>query len=633
MGLNTPSNPPDLSERLSAEADKDLLRLITCGSVDDGKSTLLGRLLFETGSLLSDQLATLEQDSRRFGTTGDALDYALLLDGLEAEREQKITIDVAYRFFSTARRRFIVCDAPGHEQYTRNMATAASTAELAIILVDATKGVLPQTRRHAYIVGLLGVRSVLVAINKMDLVNFDAAVFESVASDVQALADQVGISDVWIIPISALCGDNVTKPSEAMSWYDGPPLLERLESCPAMPEVAHAFRMPVQFVSRPDPSFRGYAGLIEHGAIGPSDAVVVLPSGAAASVERIVTMDGDLDEAVAGQSVTLVLDADADTDISRGDIISSAADVPEQADHFAAHILWLHEDPLYPERLYTVKIGTREVTGQITEIKHRIDVNTLDKLAARDLAMNEIAYCNINFDRAIPFEPYRDSRALGSFILIDRMTNATIGCGMLDFALWRASTVSWQSLEVNKEARSARNDHKPAVLWLTGLSGAGKSTIANELEKRLHARGCQTYILDGDNLRHGLTRDLGFLPEDRVENIRRVGEVAKLFVDAGMIVLASLISPFRNERAMVRDMVAPGEFIEIFVDTPLEECERRDPKGLYQRARAGELRNFTGIDSPYEAPIDPEITLQTVGKSPETLADDVYALMVERRLF
>jgi bifunctional enzyme CysN/CysC len=631
MSANIPAGPSTLSEKLSAEADKDLLRLVTCGSVDDGKSTLLGRLLFETGSLLSDQLATLERDSRRFGTAGDGLDFALLLDGLEAEREQKITIDVAYRFFSTARRRFIVGDAPGHEQYTRNMATAASTAELAIILVDATKGVLPQTRRHAYIVGLLGVRSVLVAINKMDLVNFDAAVFESVASDVQALADQVGLCDVSIIPISALCGDNLTKPSEAMVWYDGPPLLERLENCPAMPEAAHAFRMPVQFVSRPDPSFRGYAGMIEHGTIRPSDAVIVIPSGAAASIERIVTMDGDLEEAVAGQSVTLVLDTD--TDVSRGDIIASAADVPEQADHFAAHVLWLHEDPLYPERLYTVKIGTREVTGQITEIKHRIDVNTLDKLAARDLAMNEIAYCNINFDRAIPFEPYRDSRALGSFILIDRMTNATVGCGMLDFALWRASTVPWQSLEVNKEARSARNGHKPAVLWLTGLSGAGKSTIANELEKRLHSRGCHTYLLDGDNLRHGLNRDLGFLPEDRVENMRRVGEVAKLFVDSGMIVLASLISPFRNERTMVRDMVAPGEFIEIFVDTPLEECERRDPKGLYQRARAGELRNFTGIDSPYEAPINPEIVLNTMGKTPETLADDVYTLLRERGFF
>ncbi len=631
MGATVSAGPSTLSKKLSDEADKDLLRLITCGSVDDGKSTLLGRLLFETGSLLSDQLATLARESRRFGTAGDALDFALLLDGLEAEREQKITIDVAYRFFSTGRRRFIVGDAPGHEQYTRNMATAASTADLAIVLVDAAKGVLPQTRRHAYIVGLLGVRSVVFAINKMDLANFEMSIFDGLAADVRALADQVGLSDISIVPLSALCGDNVTGPSAAMPWYGGPPLLEMLESCPVKRETARGFRMPVQLVSRPDPSFRGYAGLIEHGAIRPADRIVVLPSGAAASVQRIVTMDGDLDAAEAGQSVTLVLDAD--TDISRGDIIASATDAPEQADHFAAHILWLHEDPLYPERRYTVKIGAREVGGQITEIKYRIDVNTLDRLATRDLAMNEIACCNINFDRAIPFEPYRDSRALGSFILIDRMTNATVGCGMLDFALWRSSTVPWQALEVNKAARSARNGHKPAILWLTGLSGAGKSTIANELEKRLHAGGCRTYLLDGDNLRHGLNRDLGFLPEDRVENIRRVGEVAKLFVDSGTIVLASLISPFRNEREMVREMVEPGEFIEIFVDTPLEECERRDPKGLYQRARSGELRNFTGIDSPYEAPVDPEIVLQTIGKTPEMLADDVYALLVERGFF
>jgi bifunctional enzyme CysN/CysC len=631
MVETTAPNHSDLSDLLSAEADKDLLRVMTCGSVDDGKSTLLGRLLFETGSLLSDQLVALEQDSRRFGTAGEGLDFALLLDGLEAEREQKITIDVSYRFFSTSKRRFIVGDAPGHEQYTRNMATAASTADLAIILVDATKGVLPQTRRHAYIVSLMGVRSVFLAVNKMDRVNFDETVFNGIAAEVQVLADRVGLSDISIVPISALQGENVTTPSKAMPWYAGSPLLEWLENCPVPGELAHGFRLPVQYVTRPDPSFRGYAGLIEHGKIRPADPVVILPSGATASVDRIVTMDGDLDEAVAGQSVTLVLDRE--TDISRGDVISAATGAPEQADHFAAHILWLHEDPLYPERRYTVKIGAREVTGQVTEIKHRIDVNTMDKLAARNLAMNEIAYCNINFDRAIPFEPYRDSRALGSFILIDRMTNATVGCGMLDFALWRASTVPWQALEVNKAARSARNGHKPAVLWLTGLSGAGKSTIANELEKRLHAQRCQTYLLDGDNLRHGLNRDLGFLPEDRVENIRRVGEVAKLFVDSGMIVLVSLISPFRNEREMVRDMVAPGEFIEIFVDTPLEECERRDPKGLYQQARAGELRNFTGIDSPYEAPVDPEMVLNTMGKTPATLADDVYALLVARGFF
>lgn len=621
----------DLQRLLSAEADKDLLRFITCGSVDDGKSTLLGRLLYETGSLLSDQLATLEQDSRRFGTTGDALDFALLLDGLEAEREQKITIDVAYRFFSTENRRFIVGDAPGHEQYTRNMATAASTAGLAVILVDASKGVLTQTRRHAYIAALLGVGSVILAVNKMDKVDFDQTAFDAIATAFNGLAARIGLADVTAIPLSALNGDNVTKRSTAMGWYDGPTLLGCLENCPVAPDLAEDFRMPVQWVSRPDTSFRGYAGLIEHGTVKPSDDIVVLPSGAVARIERIVTMDGDLDQAGAGQSVTLVLDAD--TDVSRGDIISAAAAAPEQADHFAAHILWLHETPLYPERRYTVKIGTREITGQVTEIKHRIDVNTFDEGAARDLGMNEIAYCNINFDRAIPFEPYRKSRSLGGFILIDQMTNATVGCGMLDFALWRASTVPWQALEVDKQARSARNGHKPAVLWLTGLSGAGKSTIANALEKRLFAEGCHTYLLDGDNLRHGLNRDLGFRPEDRVENVRRVGEVAKLFVDSGAIVLASLISPFRNERAMVREMVEPGEFIEIFVDTPLAECERRDTKGLYERARAGELRNFTGIDSPYEPPIDPDIVLETIGKTPENLVEEVYALMKARGLF
>ena len=601
---------------------KGLLRLITCGSVDDGKSTLLGRLLYDTKLLFDDQLTALEGDSQRHGTQNGELDFALLVDGLAAEREQGITIDVAYRFFGTDRRKFIVADCPGHEQYTRNMATGASTADLAVVLIDARKGLLTQTRRHSYICALLGIRHVLLAVNKMDLVDYDADVFAEIERGYRELADQLGIAQVTAIPVSALKGDNVSSRSDAMTWYDGPTLLEHLETVEIQrPAQTLGFRMPVQWVCRPDQNFRGYAGQVAAGTIRPGDEVVALPGGARSRIARIVTADGDLDTAHPGDAVTLTLEDERD--ISRGDVIAGTASPPQVADQFAAHVLWMNDHALLPGRPYWLKIGTRTVSAQVTEIKHKIDVNTQDHLAAKRLELNEVGYINLSLDHAIPFEAYADCHELGGFILIDRQTNATVAAGALDFALRRADNIHWQHVEVDREARARIKGQHPACLWFTGLSGSGKSTVANLVEKRLHAMGYHTYLLDGDNVRHGLNRDLGFTEEDRVENIRRVAEVARLMTDAGLIVLVSFISPFRSERRMARALFGGGDFHEVFVDTPLEVCEQRDPKGLYAKARAGELSNFTGIDSPYEAPEHPEVHLHTTDATPDALAQQV----------
>ncbi|PZO09482.1 MAG: adenylyl-sulfate kinase [Lysobacteraceae bacterium] len=614
----------DIREYLQQHEDKPLLRFITCGSVDDGKSTLIGRLLHDTQLLLDDQLAALEKDSLRHGTQNGEIDFALLVDGLAAEREQGITIDVAYRFFSTEKRKFIVADCPGHEQYTRNMATGASTADLAVVLVDARRGLLTQTRRHSYIVSLLGIRHVVLAVNKMDLVGYDPAVFEAIVGGYAELAKALGIATVQSIPLSALKGENLLAPSAAMPWYTGPSLLQALESADiATLDTVSPMRLPVQWVNRPNQDFRGFAGTLATGTVAPGDDVVVLPSGRRTQVMRIVTADGDLPRAVAGQAITLTL-AD-EVDVSRGDVIAAAGDPPQVADQFAAHLLWMDAQALLPGRPYWLKIGARTVTAQITDIKHKVDVNTQAELAARHLDLNEVGYCNLSLDQAIAFEPYTNSRTLGGFILIDRQTNATVAAGTLDFALRRAANIHWQHLDVDKVARARIKGQRPRVLWFTGLSGAGKSTIANLVDKRLHAQGFHTFILDGDNVRHGLNRDLGFTDEDRVENIRRVAEVAKLMSDAGLIVLVSFISPFRAERRMARDLFAPGEFLEVYVDTSLEEAERRDLKGLYAKARAGQIRNFTGIDSPYEPPEHAELVLDTLHETPEALAGLVMA--------
>ena len=605
----------------------DLLRFITCGSVDDGKSTLIGRLLHDTKLLFDDQLAALAADSRRHGTQGERIDFALLVDGLSAEREQGITIDVAYRFFSTDKRKFIVADCPGHEQYTRNMATGASTADLAVVLVDARKGLLTQTRRHSYIVSLFGIRHVLLAVNKMDLVGHDRGVFETIAGEYRALAAQLGIADVQAIPLSALEGDNVLRRSEAMAWYDGPTLLEHLESVQARREPRDiGFRLPVQWVARPDQDFRGFAGTVAAGTIAPGDAVVALPSGRRSHVARIVTADGDLPRAAQGQAVTLTL-VDA-LDVSRGDVIASAQHPPQVADQFAAHVLWLGEQALLPGRPYWLKLGASTVSASITEIKHKVDVNTQDELAAKHLELNEVGYCNLHLDHAIPFEAYADNRELGGFILIDRQSNATVAAGTIDFALRRAGNIHWQHVDVDKQARARIKAQQPRCLWFTGLSGSGKSTIANLVEKRLLAMGHHTYLLDGDNVRHGLNKDLGFTDQDRVENIRRVAEVARLMVDAGLIVMVSFISPFRAERRLARELFAPGEFVEVFVDTPLAIAEQRDVKGLYAKARAGKIQNFTGIDSPYEVPEAPDVTLDTLTHSSEQLAEQLVRIVL-----
>jgi bifunctional enzyme CysN/CysC len=616
----------DVAAYLQRHETKGLLRFITCGSVDDGKSTLIGRLLHDTQLLLDDQVAALEADSRRHGTQNGELDFALLVDGLAAEREQGITIDVAYRFFGTERRKFIVADCPGHEQYTRNMATGASTADLAVVLVDARKGLLTQTRRHSYIVSLLGIRHVVLAVNKMDLVGYDPAVFDAIVDGYRELATQLGIPHVQAIPLSALKGDNMISGSAAMPWYKGLSLLEHLEAVQVEPASADAaFRLPVQWVNRPNQDFRGFAGTVVGGRVSVGDEVAVLPSGRRSTVSRIVTADGDLAAAVHGQAITLTLVDEVDA--SRGDVIAAASDPPEVADQFAAHLLWMGDERLLPGRPYLLKLGSRTIGASVTEIKHKVDVNTQDHLAAKHLDLNEVAYCNLHLDQAIAFEPYARNRALGSFILIDRQTNATVAAGTLDFALRRAGNIHWQHLDVDKAARARIKHQQPRCLWFTGLSGAGKSTIANLVEKKLLAMGQHTYLLDGDNVRHGLNKDLGFTDEDRVENIRRVAEVAKLMTDAGLIVLVSFISPFRAEREMARALFAPGEFLEVFVDTPLAVAEQRDVKGLYAKARRGELRNFTGIDSPYEVPEQPEVHLHAVGEAAPALAEQVIAAL------
>jgi len=620
---------------LASQEQKELLRFITCGSVDDGKSTLIGRLLYETKQIFDDQLAALESDSKRHGSQGEKIDFALLVDGLAAEREQGITIDVAYRFFASEKRKFIVADTPGHEQYTRNMVTGASTADVAVLLVDARKGVLTQTRRHSYLAKLVGIRRFVLAVTKMDLVDYDQAPFAAICADYRAFAESIGVEQWLPIPVSGLNGDNIIRRSEATPWYDGPSLLEHLDEVEleTAADAQKAFRMPVQWVNRPDQHFRGFSGQIAAGIVGPGAEVRILPSGRMTRIARVVTMNGDLDEAVAGQSVTVTL-AD-EVDCSRGDVIAAAADPPEASDQFEATIVWMAEDELLPGRGYWMKVGTQTVTATVQQPKYEVNVNTLEHLAAPTLGLNGIGVAEVATDRDIVFEPYAvkgasPNRALGGFILIDKLTNATVACGMLHFALRRSHNIHRQHLDVSRETHAALKGQKPAVLWFTGLSGAGKSTIANLVEKKLVARGRHTYLLDGDNVRHGLNRDLGFTETDRIENIRRVGEVAKLMADAGLIVLTAFISPFRAERHMVRRRIPEGEFFEIFVDTPLAEAERRDEKGLYAKARAGELKNFTGIDSPYEPPEDPEIRVDTTKLTADQAADLIVEELLKR---
>ncbi len=614
--------------------EKSLLRFLTCGSVDDGKSTLIGRLLFDAKLLLEDQMASLENESKLHGTQDGELDLALLVDGLQAEREQGITIDVAYRYFATKNRKFIVADTPGHEQYTRNMATGASTADLAIILIDARKGVLQQTRRHSRIADLLGIRHVVLAINKMDLVDYSQGRFDEIVQDYKAFVEQqeLGFKDITCIPLSALKGDNVLTSSDAMSWYEGPTLLEHLEMVEIDTESDNVFRYPVQWVSRPDQNFRGYAGTVASGRVRPGDAVIAQPGSQQAQVTRIVTMDGDLPVAEAGDAVTICLDREID--ISRGDVIADAEASVPVTDQFAAHIVWMDDQAeLLPERSYLIKLGTKTIGAAITKLKYKEDVNSGEHLAATTLGLNEVGFVNLSLDQAIAYEPYESSRALGGFILIDRVSNQTVAAGMVAFGLRRATNLVWQEVDVDKVARAKQNEQKPCLLWFTGFSGSGKSTIANLVEKRLHSLGKRTYLLDGDNVRHGLNKDLGFTDADRVENIRRVAEVGKLMVDAGLIVMASFISPFRSERDLARELFDEGEFKEVFVDTSIEACERRDPKGLYQRARDGKIPNFTGISSPYEAPEKPDIHLQTEQITPEEAADIVVAALKENGAF
>jgi len=634
--LRRPDKSSTVETYLRAQESKDLLRFITCGSVDDGKSTLIGRLLYETRAIFDDQLAALESDSKRHGTQGDEIDFALLVDGLSAEREQGITIDVAYRYFASEKRKFIVADTPGHEQYTRNMVTGASTADLAVLLVDARKGVLTQTRRHSYLAKLVGIRRFVLAVNKMDLVDYDQGAFDAIIAEYRGFADKIGIADWTAIPVSGLAGDNIMGRSDATPWYSGPSLLEQLDTVPLGTEAdaAKPFRMAVQWVNRPNQDFRGFAGQVASGTIAAGAEVRILPSGRVTQIDRIVTADGDLDQAVAGQSVTLTF-AD-EVDCSRGDVIAAADDPPEAADRFEATIVWMAEQELLPGRGYWMKIGTQMVTATVQEPKYAINVNTLERLAVKTFELNAIGVAEIATDREIVFEPYEiDGSAvrnavLGGFILIDKLSNATVACGMLHFALRRAQNIHRQHLDISRETHAMLKGQKPAVLWFTGLSGAGKSTIANLVEKKLVARGRHTFLLDGDNVRHGLNRDLGFTEADRIENIRRVGEVARLMADAGLIVLTAFISPFRAERHMVRRMVPEGEFFEIFVDTPLAEAEKRDAKGLYAKARAGELKNFTGIDSPYEPPERPEIHVDTTKMTAEEAADAIVDQLLKR---
>ena len=613
----------DIDAYLDTHANKSMLRFITCGSVDDGKSTLIGRLLYDSKTIFEDQLAALEADSRRVGTQGQDIDFALLVDGLAAEREQGITIDVAYRFFSTEKRKFIVADTPGHEQYTRNMVTGASTADLAVILIDARKGVLTQTRRHSYLAHLVGIREIVLAVNKMDLVGHDEARFDAIVADYRAFAASIGIDRFTAIPLSGLTGENVATQATTMPWYTGLPLLAHLETVPIDVDARQAqpFRLPVQWVNRPDLDFRGFAGMIASGTVRPGDSVRVVPSGKTTTVARIVALGGDLTEAVAGQSVTIVL-AD-EVDCSRGEVIAAADAPPEAADQFLATIVWMSDTPLVPGRGYQLKLGTQVVGATVQPPRHIVDVNTQAELSASTLALNDIGVAEVYADRAIVFEPYADGADLGGFILIDRATNATVAAGMIGSALRRAQNVHWQSIDVTREAHAAQKGQSPRILWFTGLSGSGKSTIANLVEKKLFALGRHSFLLDGDNIRHGLNRDLDFTEAGRIENIRRIGEVARLMADAGLIVLTAFISPFRAERDMVRSMVAPGEFVEIFVDTPLASAEARDVKGLYAKARAGEIADFTGISSPYEAPQRPDIRIDTTRESPEAAAERI----------
>ena len=596
---------------LDEQARRTTLRFLTCGSVDDGKSTLIGRLLHDAELILDDQLATLQADSKRQGTQGDDMDFALLLDGLAAEREQGITIDVAWRYFATNRRRFMVADTPGHEQYTRNMATGASNAELAVVLVDARKGVLTQTRRHTYIASLFGVRNFVLAVNKMDLVGYDESSYLQIEEEFRAFAAQLGDFGIVAIPLSALRGDGVTRIGTAMPWYQGPSLLSYLETIQVRDQPgAGTFRLPVQWVNRPDHNFRGYSGTVASGVVRPGDELVVLPSGQRSRVRRIVTFDGDLEEAGPGQAVTLTL-AD-DLDVSRGDVLCAAGSPAQMSDQLAVHLLWMSEADLIPGRLYDLKSGTRTVSCVVTGLKHEINVNSLEKQAARKLGLNGLGVANISLGERIVFERFADNAALGSFILIDKRSNATVGAGLFDYSLRRADNLVWKALTVDKAHRAGLKHQKPCVVWLTGLSGSGKSTIADLLESRLHDLHRHTYTLDGDNVRHGLNRDLGFTEADRVENVRRIGETAKLMVDAGLIVIVAFISPYRSDRRMARALVDADEFIEVFVDTPLDVCEARDPKGLYKKARAGEIVNFTGIDAAYQPPENAEMVLDTV---------------------
>ncbi|MXO67024.1 sulfate adenylyltransferase subunit CysN [Altericroceibacterium endophyticum] len=619
----------DIDAYLDMHQNKGMLRFITCGSVDDGKSTLIGRLLYDSKMIFEDQLAALEADSKRVGTQGQEIDFALLVDGLAAEREQGITIDVAYRFFSTEKRKFIVADTPGHEQYTRNMVTGASTADLAVILIDGRKGILPQTKRHSYLAHLIGIRHIVLAVNKMDLVGYDRDIFDNIVRDYREFASEIGITDFTAIPISGFKGDNITvAPSDNTPWYEGPSLIDHLETVEIANVAAQArsFRMPVQWVNRPNLDFRGFSGLISDGEIAPGQQVRVVPSGKTSTVKSIVTMNGDLDRAVTGQSVTIRLEDEVDC--SRGDVLAAADDPPESADQFESTLVWMSDEKLIPGRGYWLKLASQTVTATIAEPKYEVDVNTLDHLAAKTLDLNSIGVAEVTTDRPIVFEPYSDSRQLGSFILVDKITNATVAAGMIHFSLRRAQNVHWQPTSITRENHSAMKNQKPAVLWFTGLSGSGKSTIANLVEMRLARMNRHTFLLDGDNVRHGLNKDLGFTEADRIENIRRVGEVAKLMTDAGLIVITAFISPFRAEREMVRNMLPEGEFIEVHIDTPLSVAEERDVKGLYKKARRGDLKNFTGIDSPYEEPEKPEIRIDTTAMTPEEAADFIIGKLI-----
>ncbi|NNE42223.1 MAG: sulfate adenylyltransferase subunit CysN [Marinicaulis sp.] len=612
----------DVIEYLAAHEKKGLLRFITCGSVDDGKSTLIGRLLYDSKLLYDDQLATLENDTKRHGTQGEKIDFALLVDGLAAEREQGITIDVAYRFFSTEKRKFIVADTPGHEQYTRNMATGASTADLAVILIDARKGILNQTRRHSYIASLLGIRHIIVAINKMDLVDYSEQIYRDIDTDYRKFAEALGFQSIAAIPMSAFEGDNIISKSSRTPWYDGAALLPYLETISVRGDLAEKpFRMPVQWVNRPNLDFRGFSGTIASGTASPGDEVVVMPSAKRSKIERIVTQDGEFEMAGFDEAVTITLTDEID--ISRGDIICAGQSPAELTDQFAAHLLWMSDEKLFPGRQYLLKTANRIVPATITELKHKININTFDHQSAKTLELNDIGYCNLNLAQSVAFDAYDDNRRTGSFILIDKRTNATVGAGMIEFSLRRAQNVHWQNLDVGKPSRAKAKHQRPCVLWFTGLSGSGKSTVANLVEKKLHDMGRHTYILDGDNVRHGLNKDLGFTDADRVENIRRIGETARLMADAGLIVLVSFISPFQSERRMARELLDEDEFIEVYISTPLEVCEKRDVKGLYAKARRGEIKNFTGIDSAYEAPVNAEIDVDTSEVSAESAAETI----------